>query len=125
MKRNWDTIREILTQLEELPDTDSSLDLSDFPSERAYEISYHVELLIEAGLVEGDMHRVLGRGATNFFARRMTWDGHEFLQTVRNDTVWNKTKKTFTSKGLDMTFEMVKSVASDITVALIRTASGV
>jgi len=48
MRRNWDTIREILTRLEDLPDTDSILRLSDFPAERNYEISYHVELLIEA-----------------------------------------------------------------------------
>lgn len=125
MKRNWDTIREVLTRLEDLPDTDATLQLSDFPSERAYEYSYHVELLIDAGLVEGQMSRTLGRGPTDFFARRLTWPGHEFLDSIRSDTVWNKTKKTFASKGIDMTFDLVKSVASEISVALIRGAAGV
>jgi hypothetical protein len=125
MKRNWDTIREILTRLEELPDTDSTLELSNFPGDRAYDYSYHVELLIDAGLVEGQMSRTLGRGPTHFFARRLTWPGHEFLDSIRSDTVWNKTKKTFTSKGLEMTFDLVKSVASEISVALIRGAAGV
>ncbi|MBA1276174.1 MULTISPECIES: DUF2513 domain-containing protein [Pseudomonadaceae] len=125
MKRNWDTIREILTRLEDLPDTDSMLDLSDFPEDGRYEYSYHVELLIEAGIVEGQMSRTLGRGPTHFFARRLTWPGHEFLDSIRSDTVWNKTKKTFAAKGIDMTFDLVRSVASDISLALIRGASGV
>lgn len=98
MKRNWETIREILIRLEELPDTDANLQLSDFPSDRAYEYSYHSELLIDAGLVEGQMSRTLGLGPTHFFAQRLTWIGHELLDAVRSDTVWNKTKKTFASK---------------------------
>ncbi|MET4570693.1 DUF2513 domain-containing protein [Rhodanobacter soli] len=125
MKRNWDIIREILTHLEELPNTDSMLELSDFPEDRAFEYAYHVELLIEAGLVEGQMAGTLGGGPADFFARRLTWPGHEFLDSIRSDTVWSKTKRTFTSKGIDMTFDLVKSVASEISVALIRGATGV
>lgn len=125
MKRNWDTIRDLLTRLEELPDTDATLRLSDFPADREFEISYHMELLMEAGLVEGQMSKTLGGGPTEFFARRLTWLGHEFLDAVRSDTVWNKTKKTFSAKGIDMTFDLVKTVASDIAGALIRGAVGV
>ena len=125
MKRNWETIREILSRLEELPNTDAMLQLSDFPSDRASEISYHSELLIEAGLVEGDMHGHLGPGASDFFVRRLSWSGHEFLDAVRSETVWAKTKKTFAAKGVEMTFDLVKTVASEITVALVRGAAGV
>ncbi|OXR48058.1 hypothetical protein PuT2_14770 [Pusillimonas sp. T2] len=124
MKRNWDTIREVLTRLEDLPSTDTAIQLSDFPSDRAYEYSYHVELLIEAGLVEGNMSRTLGRGPTDFFGRRLTWLGHEFLDSIRSDSVWSKTKRTFASKGIDMTFDLVKSVASEISVTLLRGAAG-
>lgn len=66
MERNWDTIREILTRLEDLPDTDSALRLPDFPEDQAYEYSYHVELLIEAGLVIGQMSKTIGHGPTQF-----------------------------------------------------------
>lgn len=125
MKRNWDTIREILTRLEELPDTDQILRLGDFPPERAFEVSYHTELLIEAGLVEGQMSRTLDGGATQFMAQRLTWGGHEFLDAVRSDTVWSKTKRAFATNGVTMTFDLVKSVAADITTALIRSAAGV
>ncbi|CAH1388103.1 DUF2513 domain-containing protein [Candidatus Nitrotoga sp. M5] len=66
MNRNWDTIREILTRLEELPNTDSVLQLSDFTTDQAFEYSYHTELLIEAGLVEGKMFRNMDGGPTAF-----------------------------------------------------------
>lgn len=125
MKRNWETIREILARLEDLPDTDATLRLSSFPADRAFEYAYHVELLMEAGLIEGQMSRTLGGGPTDFFARRLTWRGHELIDSIRSDTVWNKTKKTFASKGVEMTFDLVKSVASEISVALLRGAAGV
>ena len=51
--------------------------------------------------------------------------GHEFLDAVRSDTVWSKTKRAFATNGVTMTFDLVKSVAADITTALIRSAAGV
>ncbi|MFM4928558.1 DUF2513 domain-containing protein [Aeromonas veronii] len=78
-----------------------------------------MELLIEAGLVEGKMSRVLGGGPINFTATRLTWAGHEFLDAIRSDTVWNKTKETFTTKGLDMTFDLIKTVAGGVATALL------
>lgn len=124
MKRNWDTIREILTRLEELPNTDATLQLSDFPEDRAFDYSYHMELLIEAGLIEGQLSETLGGGPTYFLAQRLTWPGHEFLDSIRSDTVWSKTKKTFASRGVEMTFDLVKFVATEISVALIRGVAG-
>lgn len=125
MKRDWDTIREILTRLEDLPDTDSTLRLSDFSPDQAFNYSYHMELLLEARLVEGQMSKTLGPGASDFFAQRLTWSGHEFFDSIRSDTVWAKTKSIFASKGIDMTFDLVKSVATEISVAFIRGAVGV
>ncbi len=66
MKRDWDTIREILTTLEDTTASSSTLQLSDFPSEQAESISYHSELLIEAGLIDGQMIKTMGRGVHGF-----------------------------------------------------------
>jgi len=110
--------------MEETPNTDSMLRLSDFPSDQAFEYSYHAELLIEAGLVEGQLFKTISSGPTDFFIQRLTWNGHEFLDSIRSDTVWKKTKDKFTEKGIDMTFDLVKSVATDIAAALIRGTTG-
>jgi hypothetical protein len=125
MKRNWDTVRELLTKLEECTLPTDMLQLASFPMDRAAEISYHMELLIEAGLVDGEMAKTLGAGPYDFFAGRLTWHGHEFLDAIRNDTIWQKTKKTFASKGLSMTFDLVKSVASDIAAGLLKSSIGI
>ena len=114
MKRNWDTIREILIRLEEKADEDYALRLSNFPKERSSEISYHVELLIEAGLIHGEMSKTIGREVHDFIITRLTWQGHELLDAIKSDTIWNKTKESFISKGLSMSFDLVKSVAVKI-----------
>lgn len=114
MKRNWDTIREIIIRLEEKTDKDYALRLSNFPKERSSEISYHVELLIEAGLVHGEMSKTIGLAVHDFIITRLTWQGHELLDAIKSDTIWNKTKQSFLSKGLSMSFDLVKSVAVKI-----------
>lgn len=122
MKRDWDLIREVLIKFEGLSPDAGWLQLNDFPSERAYEYSYHVELLMEAGLIQGEMSKLVGRRAPqNFSAQRLTWQGHEFLDAIRSDTVWKKTKTSFIKGGLSMTLELVKEVAKEVAVALLKT----
>lgn len=120
MIRNWEIIREILIKLEKMPPEQGSLALEDFPEEKAYEYSYHVDLLMEAGLIHGEMSQELGSQASDFLALRLTWDGHEFLDSIRNDTVWNKTKTTFSKQGISMTLDLVKSVAIDIATSFLK-----
>lgn len=98
--------------------------LSHFPSEREAEISYHMVLLIEAGLVLGKTVGGLNQPITDFQVQRLTWEGHEFLDSIRSDSVWVKTKKVFLDKGAEMTFDLVKTIAKDATVALMKGALG-
>ena len=121
MKRDWDTIREILIALEE-KEGPSPMTLSDFPDKKSDEISYHLELLIEAGLVDGKVRKYVTGEPNEFIASRLTWKGHEFLDSVRSDTVWQRTKKSFVANGIGMTFDVIKSVASDFAVSSIRSS---
>lgn len=123
MKRNWDTIREILIKLDELDSKAGSIQLSDFPKEKDYEYSYHIELLLDAGLINGKMMDSLGRQAQSFIIESLTWNGHEFLDTIIDDNVWNKTKSTFKEGGLSMTLDLAKEVATNITLSLITKLS--
>lgn len=124
MKRNWDTIRELLTKVEECTLPTEMVRLSNFPSERAAEVSYHMALLIEAGLVKGEISKTISATIRDFMAYRLTWEGHEFLDGIRSDTVWLKTKKTFTEQGISMTFDLVKAVAKEAAVALMKATVG-
>ena len=125
MKRNWDTIRELLTKVEECCTRPvDSVRLSTFPLGREAEISYHMALLIEAGLVNGQMSKSLNQEVNDFFVQRLTWEGHEFLDSIRNDTVWAKTKTAFREKGIDMSLDLVKAIAKDIATSFVKAALG-
>ncbi len=124
MKRNWDTIRELLAKVEECTLPAEMVRLADFPEERAAEISYHMALLIEAGLVNGQMVNTIGPEVKDFFAHKLTWGGHEFLDSIRSDTVWQKTKKIFAEQGLSMTFDLVKEGAKQVGAAILTATIG-
>jgi hypothetical protein len=120
MKRSWDTIREILLKSEEL-ELDTTLRLSDFDEDRTDEIAYHVKLLEESGLIKVSIVEFCGGAGIHFDLERLTWSGHDFLDAVRNETTWSKTKAMISDKGGAMTFELIKSVA----IALAKTAIGI
>lgn len=122
MKRNWDTIRELLAKVEECTLPTDMVRLANFPAERHAEIAYHMALLIEAGLVNGQVVKTIGPEVKDFFAQRLTWSGHELIDSIRSDTVWNKTKKVFVEKGIDMSFDLIKSVAKEAAAALLKGA---
>ena len=111
MKRDWEIIRELLQKTE---DSSENLQLKDFSEDNTEKYSYHVELLIEAELVSGEMKRAIGRPIPHFTIKRLTWEGHEFLDSIRSDTVWSKTKSLMKEKALGMSFNIIKTAAIKI-----------
>jgi len=50
----------------------------------------------------------------SFGVSSLTWEGHEFLDKIRDETIWSKTKDAISKKGLPMVIDVVKDVASAI-----------
>lgn len=50
---------------------------------------------------------------------QLTWEGHDFLDKVREGTVWNRIKEAVAQKGATLTFEIIKSVAPSIISSMI------
>ncbi|WP_025992919.1 DUF2513 domain-containing protein [Pseudomonas viridiflava] len=89
MKLDKDLVREILLAVEAYNEPDGLIVLK-INDRSAEEISYHVRLLDEAGLVAA-----LDTGGIGHFRwqpRRLTYKGHEFLDTVRDEEIWRRTK---------------------------------
>lgn len=116
MKRDWEIIRAILLKLEEAPTANTVLRPDLMPSYPEQEVAYNMRLLSQAGYVEGKfLESKSGNGAiTAAIVSHLTKSGHDLLDTIRNDSVWGKTKDTFKSKGLDMTFDLVITVGRKI-----------
>ncbi|MDH2997224.1 hypothetical protein A1D22_06005 [Pasteurellaceae bacterium LFhippo2] len=110
MQRNWDLIRRILLKLEEKADPRSLLLPDEITGFDKVTVSYHFKLLHNAQLIEATSTSTPEQ--YSYSAICLTWDGHEFLDKVRNDSVWNKVKGTVQSKSLDLSFDVIKQVAT-------------
>ena len=44
----------------------------------------------------------------------MTWEGHDFLDKIRENTIWNKTKGLIKDKALPMTLDVIKEIATAV-----------
>ena len=75
MERDWEIIREIMLKLEALPNNSEVVRLIDFPEEKHFSASYNAQLLVEAGLVEGQIknHRGIDPKPPEILLRRLTW----------------------------------------------------
>ena len=112
MKRNWDLIRKILIKLEEKADSTSWLESDRIKGYDSISVAYHYKLLKNAGLIEAiDISSI---ETEDFAATSLTWQGHEFLDKIRNDSVWNKVKSTVQNKSLDLSFDVIKSVSTTL-----------
>lgn len=113
MKRDWDIIREILIATENL-EPNKTLTLGEFDTEKAFSISYHVELLDEAGIINASLSQEFCGGSTQFHVYRLTWEGHEFLDSIKSNSTWDKTKSLISEKGGAMSFDLIKGAALHI-----------
>ncbi|UWR40656.1 DUF2513 domain-containing protein [Phaeobacter inhibens] len=100
MKRNDDLLRELLFEFE--ADTGGLLHFRKFLSmpQEKIERNYHVSLLSDAGLVTQVSE-------TGF---RLTNMGHDYIEAIRSDTVWQKTKDGAAQVG-GMTLGMMRDLA--------------
>ena len=110
MKRDMDLVREILLATENKSDFSSWL-VPDIEGYTKLEIYYHIKLLIQAGLVEGE--NLSSDSGDKWVIKTLTSTGHDFLDASRNDTIWNKAKDSIKSKGLSLTFDLLKMALND------------
>lgn len=121
MKRDMDLCRAILLKMEEKDCLDKcAVDalLSDQYS--LDEIIYHCRLLHEHGFIkECEINGALGVVAT-FIVEGLSWEAHDFIECIREDTVWNKTKDVIVKKGLPMMLDVVREVSQTIIAAMLQ-----
>ena len=121
MTRNWEIIREILLSLESANTPNAHVNANSFTDLPEQEVAYSMRLLHDAGYIEARiMNSSSGDGKINAAqALRLTNPGHDLLDTMRNESVWSTVKEKFTSKGIDMTFDLVVSVGKKVIGAML------
>ncbi len=69
-------------------------------------IYYHIGMLIDAGLVKGKLFKEPG-GPPFAYVDDLTWTGHDFLDAMRDDNLWNKAKEKVIKPGVSFTFDLL------------------
>lgn len=140
MKRNMDLIRGLLLDIETNENVNGRFVISDADfgaagGDSRTAIQYHLRLLLDAGYIEGeDLMKTaaspqnirnmiesasVGNADTSILVTRMTWAGHDFLDTVRDSKVWSQTKEAL--KGVEgVGIDMLKDVAKKIGKTIIN-----
>ena len=115
MKRDMELVRELLIAIE----ASAPLDVGDgdseerivgqgLPARQPETLVYHLCLLRDAAFIEATP--VMNSKGINRAIKvyRLTWDGHEFLDVARSDTIWTKAKTMLAQAGVCLSLEAMK-----------------
>ena len=108
MTRDFDLVRSLLVDLEKEGEEIY------VEHEHGAEVIHQLLIMRDAGFIEAE-----DRGFGEVYVRRLTWEGHDFLDSVRDDTVWNKTKSKVSKSVGSASLEVVRAVADGITRSII------
>ena len=122
MKRDMDLVRKILFAMEELPPfATQPIEIEGYDKQQ---VAYHCEMLCQKGYIKHYHGETCDNfdGVIAFWVQDLTWEGQDFLETIRQDTIWNNTKKAIKDKGLPMLTSTIGTIA---TAFITATAEGV
>lgn len=118
MKRDMDLVREILLFLEER-NSPAGIKADSFPM-RGHSVStiqYHLNLIYQAGLINGEpIKSTTSDRIISVLPFDLTWQGHEFLDAVRDPEIWRRAKAGAASAGtasIEFIWGMAKSLISN------------
>jgi hypothetical protein len=101
MKRDMDLIRLLLLQQES---GESPPELEEYPTDL---VVYNLALMVDAGFVEGTIYPDHNGSPAVASIIRLTWAGHDFLDSTRDSNVWTKAKERILKPGISWSFSIL------------------
>lgn len=74
------------------------------------EVTYHEALLIEAGLVHGEVARDSSGVVVAVSIISLTWQGHEFIDAARNSSIWRQTRELIAERSLTVSMAVLQGM---------------
>jgi len=121
MKRDMDLIRIIMLKIEEEFETTALVNLKVEKYSNDV-VAMHCKLLYEAGLVSFYKSQYAENELSFFTVGNLTWDGYDYLDKIRDDSIWRKVKDTIKKQGLPLIIETVKQISSAIISTMTQNA---
>lgn len=98
MKRDMELVRQILLKIENEPYGWCPPDIT-IEGYTKEQIGYHLLLMIEANLLDGEKVTTFSSKSPSGHATRITWHGHEFLDNCRDPKLWGEAKQVVEKVG--------------------------
>lgn len=87
-------------------------------------IVYTADKLLEAGYIGGSRHEYSGHdNLPSIGISSITWEGHKFLDSIRDDSVWKNTKNILSGFS-SVSLGIVSNVASQVISHIIKQQTG-
>lgn len=114
MKRDMDLIRRIMLRIEEKADLKH--EIMTIEGEDEERVGHHIDMLYKSGFIDGLRHQPMSSPFGIVMVKDLSWDGHEFIAALRNDTVFGRLKETFTPAELSSTsLKVIAEVSLEMT----------
>lgn len=115
MRRNPDLVRELMFFLEESTDmVDSDLTIKGYGRD---EIAYHLMLICDSGLAVGNFIYGLQNSTVvpdSVSVQRLTPNGHDFIDNLRDETVWKTVKNRAAKAGGSISIALLSQLGSAV-----------
>lgn len=126
MKLNHDCVRDVLLCIEENLSYGyrinfSAVKLKDYSQE---DLLYTADKLLEAGFLNGSRENYVDLPIPEICITSITWNGHQFLDNIRDDGVWKNTKSVL-SKFSSASLSLIGNIASQIITSMIQNQLGI
>jgi hypothetical protein len=119
VKRDLDLIRKLVLAVEDSPTGFVTGDIA-VEGYSAEEIGYHSYLIVDAHLAEGFGLTASGDTSPCWRILNLTSAGHDFADTVRSDSTWNKATSMIRDKAGGVTLDILKQVL----IGIVRSGLG-
>ena len=118
MKRDYELARKLLFFLEAKP-TPEAVECPRIEGYDDLTIKYHLLLLAQAKLIDFEPELTKTGRIIRVLAFNPSWQGHDFLDAVRNERVWSQVKAQASEKGTALPFDVLKTLAIEAVKKLV------
>lgn len=112
MKRDMELIRQILLAIEESEQHPAAFQRIAGHEERV--VGHHQFLLLDAGLIRGELLDP-ANDLPMAIPLCLTWKGYEFLDSARDETIWNEAMQKVKNVGGSLTFAVLAQLLVQLT----------
>lgn len=120
MKRDLDLVRCILITAEAAEKLVGSAELLNCCDD-IHKLAFHVELMTGRGLIVGNVdYDGINKTPIDLEVSAITWDGYDYLDTIRSLKVWERAKEVIAKTVGDTSLSVVKETCTLIASSMIR-----